>query len=268
MFFSKKTQAETPFIQAILDDDLETIKRLAGNRALERESNWLGFTPVEIALFLDKQAALDVLLPGRWKRKIKVKGHDKMDMKEFEDFFGVHYLTHLKFPNYQTLIEAINQCPWIYTNTILGRKMRWLAEIFGFEFLAGHIANVEIQWIDEVMGYGLFAVEDFESNTFIAEYNGEITPLDNEHSANNSYLMKYPKPLLSFNFLQVDANKMGNETRFINHSDRPNLKTGIALDRGLYHSFFVTNQHIPKGAQLTFNYGSKYWRHQGKPLPI
>jgi len=268
MIFSQKKHAEPPLVQAILDDDISAVKKLAGNRSAENELNWIGFTPVEIALFLDKRAALDILLPGRWKRRIKVKDNDKMDMKEFEDFFDVHYLTHLKFPDYQTLIKAVQRCSWLYKYTILGKKMRWLSTVFGYEFLSGHIANVEIQWIDDVLGYGLFAAEDFEPNTFIAQYTGEITPLDDEHSLNNSYLMRYPKPLLSFNFLQVDANKMGNETRFINHSTTPNLKTGIALDRGIFYSFFVTNKHIPMGTQLTFNYGRKYWRHQEQPRPI
>jgi len=146
--------------------------------------------------------------------------------------------------------------------------MRQLASRYRLELYLGHVANIEIRWINERLGHGIFASQSFKKNTFIAEYTGEVGFLDPIHGPSNPYLLRYPRPFFSLNFLQVNAENMGNETRFLNHSDRPNLLTQIALDRGLLRSFFVTKRPIQKGEQLTFNYGTQYWRHFDNPQSI
>jgi SET domain-containing protein len=62
----------------------------------------------------------------------------------------------------------------------------------------------------------------------------------------------------------VDALQEGNVTRFINHSNVPNLEPRCFVERGLLHQVFMARQKISKGTQLTFDYGNDYWIRRQK----
>ena len=79
-----------------------------------------------------------------------------------------------------------------------------------------------IRYINDTIGYGLFANRTFKEGQLVGEYTGEVTV---------SYFYKKPPPgdyvLGKRGFLYnvfIDASKMGNQTRFINHSYTPNLR--------------------------------------------
>ena len=125
-----------------------------------------------------------------------------------------------------------------------------------------------IRWIDKRLGYGVFANRDFESKEFIGEYIGLVRRLYRFQPENNPYCLQYPSLFFSFTPYMVDAQHQGNETRFLNHSYKPNLEMDILLDNGLMHIGFFTNQPISKGTQLTFNYGKDYWKTRERPIEI
>jgi SET domain-containing protein len=64
----------------------------------------------------------------------------------------------------------------------------------------------------------------------------------------------------------IDAEEKGNFTRFINHSDEPNLTSRWIVVDGIYHVILFANQLIPKGTQLTYDYGPNYWSQRPGPL--
>ena len=57
----------------------------------------------------------------------------------------------------------------------------------------------------------------------------------------------------------VEAEKMGNFTRFINHSDTPNLGFVCAYWCGMPRLLLVSLQMIPEGVQLSVDYGKLFW---------
>ena len=124
------------------------------------------------------------------------------------------------------------------------------------------VANVSIRWIDDDVGYGVFAEEDFEAGTYIGEYTGQVRTLNRWRPDSNAYCLQYPTRLFSWKYFIIDAFKEGNETRFINHNDVPNLQLSCAVDRGLSHLIFFTNRKVKKGEELTFDYGPDFWRHR------
>jgi hypothetical protein len=62
----------------------------------------------------------------------------------------------------------------------------------------------------------------------------------------------------------IDATQ-GNFTRFINHSNRPNLKPFYAFFDGLYHMILISIKDISKGEQFSYDYGPKYWYIRSPP---
>jgi hypothetical protein len=65
----------------------------------------------------------------------------------------------------------------------------------------------------------------------------------------------------------INAKYTGNETRFINHFDRPNVQPVYVDLDGKEHVFFLARKLIKPGEQLGFNYGKAFWEGQ-KPVDL
>ncbi|MFY7842808.1 MAG: SET domain-containing protein-lysine N-methyltransferase [Rhabdochlamydiaceae bacterium] len=77
--------------------------------------------------------------------------------------------------------------------------------------------------------------------------------------------------------LKVNAEKKGNFTRFINHSEKPNVmayltrikKNVYGLEPSLIEIVFVARKRIHPGCQLLIDYGQNYWARLGvDPFPL
>lgn len=67
----------------------------------------------------------------------------------------------------------------------------------------------------------------------------------------------------------IDAGKHGNETRFINHSERnKNVVPQVARVAGMRHLIFIAIKDIPAGKQILFDYGRGYWKLRGPPKEL
>ena len=133
-----------------------------------------------------------------------------------------------------------------------------------------YTANVSIGWINETIGYGVFAEEELPKGSYVGEYTGIIRKNDLRRCFEplNNYCVTYPiVDELGKNFF-LDGKDFGNVTRFINHSYTPNLRFYNVFDEGFYHRIFLTERHIKKGEQLLFNYGKGYWNARTAPLEI
>lgn len=226
----------------------------------------LGFTPLELAQLLDNQKLVKILKPGQPKKIIKVMHEGdtellKYDLDHLRRVLGVRYLSHLKFSDYDQLKEVINQCPFML-RTWIGNENRELGEKYRQQLVEGFIADVTIKWIDDEMGYGVFANQDLPEGTYIGEYTGLVRHLIRGQQDYNAYSFHYPTRFWSWNYFIIDAMHEGNELRFLNHSNQTNLKPMCLVDRGLLHMAFLTNQSITAGTELTFDYGIDYWRHR------
>ncbi len=115
--------------------------------------------------------------------------------------------------------------------------------------------KVDIRFIDKKMGYGVFAKEDISKYTILNHYAGILRP-DRDVSDDNDSAFTFP----DFEKYSIDAQKQGNWTRFMNHSENTNVKVWeYYLPEGPRIIFTAGPKGIKKSAQLTYSYGDIYW---------
>jgi SET domain-containing protein len=104
-----------------------------------------------------------------------------------------------------------------------------------------------------IHGLGLFAGEDIEWGRRVIEYQG--APLSSKETSRRQrfYDSIGFTCLMQFSDgLGIDGISGGNESRFINHSQKPNLG---AIREEKWRVVFYSLDDISKGDELTFNYG-------------
>ncbi len=135
---------------------------------------------------------------------------------------------------------------------------KWNRTLFQKE-LRGIRQKMDIRWIDELKGYGLFAQEVIPEMICVGEYVGIVKKRDRKKDNDNSYIFEYAIDTLDTGYV-IDAEKQGNHTRFINHSDDPNLLSRWLLIDGLPRIIFFTKRQILPNEELTVDYGPHYWQ--------
>ena len=105
----------------------------------------------------------------------------------------------------------------------------------------------------KIHGLGLFAGEDIEWGRRVIQYRGEPLSLKEAKRRQRFYDSIGFTCLIQFgDGLGIDGISGGNESRFINHSDKPNLG---AIRETKWHIVFYSLDDISEGDELTFNYG-------------
>jgi len=133
----------------------------------------------------------------------------------------------------------------------------------------------------ERLGAGVRALQDFKAGTFIGEYVGEVYPHGNDEGSDNDWVSRYGHGLYMMyaeniwmdgvptrnpkkkqkHVYCIDAARLGNWTRYINHSCRPNTayKSVNVGHRRLI--LIKTTKNIAFGEELTVNYGNWYFNN-------
>ncbi len=136
--------------------------------------------------------------------------------------------------------------------------LRALDPLFG----SGIPPYISIRFIDDFVGYGVYAERDIEKGEFIGFYTGQWR-LD--EGSGSSYLFE----ALDDSGIFIDAKTCGNFTRYINHaySKKCNLEAIIYLrEEKAFHLpmvVYYSKKKIRKGQQLLINYGKQYWSQMG-----
>jgi hypothetical protein len=238
--------------RAVIAGDAALVKKLCSeDRNAIQVPGRLGYSALDLAKLLGKRDCLAFMSCGQ-----KVTRYEN-------ETLGIKYLSHLKFKNYNQLKELIRNCPWIIKYSPLGQINRHMGDLWLAELQKGYHTAVKVQWIDENLGYGLFTKEAIEEGEYVGEYTGVIKRLERRGSENlNPYCFHYPTRFFSWYYYYIDALEEGNEMRYINHSDSPNLEPRCLYDRGLLHLVFFAKRAITGGAELTFDYGADFWRER------
>lgn len=199
-------------------------------------------------------------LLGCSRKEVKVvkKGARILQKMDFETFCGLPYLSSLFFKSRSLLHLIISQAPW----TIRWRGIKEHYSFYRDQIWRGYVADVTIAWIDRYLGYGVYANENFASGSFIGSYTGSVRHLNRSYPDHNVYCLHYPTRFWSYRLFVIDAALGGNEMRFVNHSNRPNMEIECLYDRGLLLFFLRTNQAVCKGSALTVNYGETFWANR------
>lgn len=128
------------------------------------------------------------------------------------------------------------------------------------------MAPVYIKRVDEKVGYGVFAEKAIEKDAFIGEYTGVVQEHDEdepegdkEHGYPTDYSWYYLDDTKDGTVIEINGLREGNEMRFVNHSDTPNLDVEHVLIDRQWIIFFKANRNIKKDEQLFITYGEAYW---------
>lgn len=267
MIFSMPKR-EPPLHRAVIDNDPAKVRSLIRNTKIHEIKNALEFDPLEIAHFLGRREIVKILDPS-YKPLIKVLGKNEhqanqLNEKKFQEHFGVGYRSHLYFTDYSFFKETLNNCPWILKKSFLGEENREQGWTYRHQLYSGYKIDLTIKWISEELGYGAFTNIDLKSGDFIGEFTGKVRRLYRRKPDHNEYCFHYPTKLWSLKYTVIDALEEGNEMRFINHSDHPNLQPICLCERNLLHVVFVAKTDIKAGSQLTYDYGKDFWKHRKK----
>ncbi|KAF9697283.1 hypothetical protein EKO04_004823 [Ascochyta lentis] len=121
--------------------------------------------------------------------------------------------------------------------------------------------NVDLRWVDDHLGIATYALNPLKRDTVLGEYIGELVPasfLPEMGSGEDRYLFDIvdeKDTIVAF----VDGLRVGNWTRFINHSCEPNaVYDSKRVGRELRH-VIVAMKDIKKGEEVTVDYGQTYW---------
>ncbi|KAK7462696.1 hypothetical protein VKT23_007284 [Stygiomarasmius scandens] len=119
-------------------------------------------------------------------------------------------------------------------------------------------------------GFGAFATSIIPPQTWIGEYIGEIhrhsdgdpwSAITVSRGILNNY--RHLNYMFSLERTQeeriLDAAALGNETRYLNDSKRPNCDARHYLVNGERRISFITNKKVPAGKELFISYGENYW---------
>jgi uncharacterized protein len=105
----------------------------------------------------------------------------------------------------------------------------------------------------KIHGLGLFAGEDIEWGRRVIEYQGQALSSREAQRRQKFYDSIGFTCLMQFSDGRgIDGVAGGNESRFINHSTKPNV---AALREGEWLIVFYSLDDIARGEELTFNYG-------------
>jgi hypothetical protein len=124
----------------------------------------------------------------------------------------------------------------------------------------------DVRWINESVGYGLFAKTVYKKNEVIGVYTGYLT----SQAQNKEYVFQWTDPPYE-NRICIDGLQQGNATRFMNHAATKiagiknracNASSVEFFYNGLPYVIFITDRKVNPDEQLCYDYGAGYWEQR------
>ena len=185
--------------------------------------------------------------------------------QDFEKCFRIRYLAGLQFANSKVQMNIGKRCHRALSKEWISPRQKWLGHYYA-EGIRGKIhLDLTIAWIDNIVGYGVWTNRDIPAQTYIGEYTGLLRKRFFFGRWENLYCFDYNIGEGRKSRYVIDAQDFGNHTRFINHSDRPNLEPVSVYCDGLLHVIVYSRDKIQAGAQLCYDYGREYWNRRSEP---
>lgn len=179
----------------------------------------------------------------------------------------ITYLEELEFESPEILAWVKKKCVKRLKKKRYFLNNRWALALFKDNVLSAPVNHTYIEWINSYLGYGAFAAKNITELTYMGEYTGIVRRRHKKKDLGNNYVFRYVTGPRDTPFV-IDAKDQGNFTRFMNHSDDPNLTSRWIIAGGITHIILFANQPIKKGTQLTYNYGPTYWRSRTAPSEL
>lgn len=247
-------EGRTVLHQAVIDNRLDVIEVLKKDPFLKLRRDHYGLTAIEIARLLDRKQALLLLHP--MPEVLVTPDLPKMD--------SFDYLSHPVFETKEGFAEVLAQVAKAKKEDKIPPEKIWMGIYYDKEICKGAHPPISIQFIDQEVGYGVFADKKISPCAFVGEYSGVIQERKPRQLKDKRHCLRYPIWEGKKN-VSIDAEKRGNFTRFINHSSKPNIGLQSVYWRGIPRMIFVALKEIRVGAQLTFDYGPLFWKEFRSP---
>lgn len=190
-----------------------------------------------------------------------------LSSSEIAKKFGIVYLPQLDFPCWADFAKISRKIAQFHKKGYLDHQQLWLGAYFQKEILSPPNPPVRLRFIDDTVGWGVFAEEDLKPLTFIGEYGGSVRRKKRADSQ-NAYCFQYAIVSGESTRFTIDARDQGGIVRFINHSASPNLMSALATHQNLSHIVLFAHRSIRKGEQLFYDYGPDYWHKRSKPRAL
>ncbi|MES2121584.1 MAG: SET domain-containing protein-lysine N-methyltransferase [Chlamydiota bacterium] len=195
-------------------------------------------------------------------------GGELLDLEELQSRLNFAFLPHNAFESEAHRAEILQRGLEKWKSGELSEEAQALGSQWQDKIGAAYIPAVSIRWLGDSFGHGLFCEETLEEGSYVGEYTGRIRVNNRRYfEPLNNYCYEYPVPDDLGRSHVIDAS-CGNLTRFINHSDRPNLRPVHVFRDGFYHLIFLALKRIEKGTQLCYHYGKNYWYIREAPLNL
>jgi len=179
------------------------------------------------------------------------------------DLRGLIYRERSRIADSRVLAYHWESSPYYSANQ---EEFQRLTHQYGDSLRRGLRPPLEVRSAGDGFGLGLFAATALEAGALVGEYAGVIqessdAPPDELIDGHylSDYAWNYPDELPDGTEFEITALREGNELRFANHSDRPNMAVDHTLVDGLFVTFFRMLTKVSPGTQLTVDYGEDYW---------
>lgn len=192
---------------------------------------------------------------------------EKIPYEAFHAHFHVNWTDELFFSNPSILDWTFRQAIKRLTHRDTAQENRWILSLFETDLLNGKRAPLYLKWINAFVGYGVFAGKTLPPLTFVGQYVGIVRRRSFLRDRRNDYIFGYNIGPSHTPYI-IDASEWGNMTRFLNHSDTPNLTSHWVIYEGVGRVLFFTKKAIKQHEQLTYDYGPLYWKRRSAPLEL
>ncbi len=249
---------ETLLHLAVLTENIDLVKELGKESGLRIRRNSFGLTPLEVAQFLNRKACVQCLRSAAGvasSRKFPLS----IDRLAEESVSKLEYLHHPIFESEAIFEQVLLKTKKAKQNDEIPAEKIWMGIYFDREVQEGMHPAVSIQYIDQEVGFGVFASKRIAPCAYVGEYTGVVQERKKKHLKDKYYCLRCPVGDGRKNYI-LNAEEKGNFTRYINHSATPNLVLQSIYWHGLPRMIFVALKEIKEGAQLTFDYGSFFWK--------
>lgn len=254
---------------ALLENRFDCFEELLAYGLSPTQKNKWGMSPRDLAHFLGRTTFLPLLEVQKETGPITIfrntdQRMHQISLEEFEQKLKIQYIDSLEFehPDYLRWITKKSQKRLKKNNY---RKMnKWILALHEKAIHHPRHDHIYIRYVDSYLGYGAFANRDIPALTYIGEYTGVVTLRKPKRTRFNDYVFGYMTGPKDSPFI-IDAKDKGNFTRFINHSNEPNLNSRWVITGGVTRIILFSNRLIAKGEQFTYDYGKYYWRSRSSP---
>lgn len=196
---------------------------------------------------------------------VEKEGQERsMTLFELQQMCSISYIPQLDFLKWAYFTEIAKKTAKMHKKGLLDAEQLWLGAYFQKEILSTPLPPVRLRWIDETVGWGVFAERDLKQMEYIGEYAGMVRPRKRS-DAKNAYCFEYVMVRGERTRFTIDAQDQGGIVRFINHSAKPNLTAMLATVHDLSHIAVFAARAISKGEQICYDYGQDYWKGRCAP---